>query len=75
MYFQENADQEWKFARSRLWMDFFEHEGFLPAPLNLLPTPLGVYEFFKWIGVKCCGGIKDGEAKCSTDVGVVFRVI
>lgn len=29
---------EWKFARSKLFISFFEDEDTLPPPFNLLPT-------------------------------------
>lgn len=29
---------EWKFARSKLWMSFFEEGNDLPSPFNLLPN-------------------------------------
>ncbi|XP_026279150.1 transient receptor potential protein [Frankliniella occidentalis] len=38
----ERSDTEWKFARSHLWMSYFEEGGTLPPPFNLAPTP-------KWI--------------------------
>lgn len=29
---------EWKFARSRLWMSYFDDGDTLPPPFNLFPT-------------------------------------
>lgn len=34
----ERADVEWKFARSRLWMSYFEDGDTVPPPFNLVPT-------------------------------------
>lgn len=34
----ERADVEWKFARSRLWMTYFEDDDILPPPFNILPN-------------------------------------
>ncbi|XP_031631635.1 transient receptor potential protein [Contarinia nasturtii] len=34
----ERSDSEWKFARSQLWMSYFEDGGTLPPPFNLFPT-------------------------------------
>jgi hypothetical protein len=30
---------EWKFARTRLWMSYFEESATLPPPFNIMPTP------------------------------------
>lgn len=30
---------EWKFARSKLWMSYFEEGDDLPPPFNLVPSP------------------------------------
>merc|ERR1719219_3178203 len=45
----EKADTEWKFARSKLWISYFEDGGTVPPPFNIIPTPKTVYYFFKWI--------------------------
>lgn len=37
----EHADTEWKFARTKLWMSYFEEGNTLPPPFNILPTPKG----------------------------------
>ncbi|XP_053678786.1 transient receptor potential protein [Anopheles nili] len=34
----ERSDTEWKFARSRLWMSYFEDGDTLPPPFNLFPS-------------------------------------
>ncbi|EDW39273.1 GL13501 [Drosophila persimilis] len=34
----ERADTEWKFARSQLWMSYFEDGGTIPPPFNLCPN-------------------------------------
>lgn len=36
--FQERADVEWKFARSRLWISYFEEGGTCPPPFNTIPV-------------------------------------
>ncbi|KAK7079006.1 Short transient receptor putative channel 1 [Halocaridina rubra] len=35
----EHADTEWKFARTKLWMSYFEEGNTLPPPFNIFPTP------------------------------------
>ncbi|KAI4814200.1 hypothetical protein KUCAC02_003404 [Chaenocephalus aceratus] len=35
----DHADIEWKFARTKLWMSYFEEGATLPAPFNIIPSP------------------------------------
>ena len=46
---------EWKFARSKLWISYFEEGGTVPAPFNIIPTPKSMWYFFRWIWIKLCG--------------------
>ncbi|XP_074496423.1 short transient receptor potential channel 4b [Sebastes fasciatus] len=39
----DHADIEWKFARTKLWMSYFEEGGTLPSPFNIIPSPKSVY--------------------------------
>ncbi|XP_076249512.1 transient receptor potential-like isoform X2 [Calliopsis andreniformis] len=36
---EERADTEWKFARTKLWMSYFEEGGTLPPPFNIFLPP------------------------------------
>lgn len=45
----DHADIEWKFARTKLWMSYFEEGGTLPAPFNIIPSPKSIYYLFGWI--------------------------
>ncbi|XP_011872561.1 PREDICTED: transient-receptor-potential-like protein [Vollenhovia emeryi] len=36
---EEHSDTEWKFARTKLWMSYFEDTGTLPPPFNIFPPP------------------------------------
>ncbi|XP_034948418.1 transient-receptor-potential-like protein [Chelonus insularis] len=36
---EEHSDVEWKFARTKLWMSYFEESGTLPPPFNIFPAP------------------------------------
>ncbi|XP_055637159.1 transient receptor potential protein [Toxorhynchites rutilus septentrionalis] len=42
----ERSDSEWKFARSRLWMSYFEDGDTLPPPFNLVPSVKNFYKIF-----------------------------
>lgn len=46
---EEDADIQWKFSRSKLWMSYFEGRGTMPPPFNIVPTPKSFYYFIKWI--------------------------
>ncbi|EFN61135.1 Transient receptor potential-gamma protein [Camponotus floridanus] len=51
----ERADVEWKFARSKLWISYFEEGGTVPPPFNIIPTPKSAWYVVQWIYRKCCG--------------------
>ncbi|KAF5277598.1 hypothetical protein FQA39_LY06091 [Lamprigera yunnana] len=43
----EHSDTEWKFARTKLWLSYFEEGNTLPPPFNLMPTLKTVLKTFK----------------------------
>uniref|UniRef100_A0A8C1Q464 Transient receptor potential cation channel, subfamily C, member 7b n=1 Tax=Cyprinus carpio TaxID=7962 RepID=A0A8C1Q464_CYPCA len=49
---EEDSDVEWKFARAKLWLSYFDEGRTLPAPFNLVPTPKSFYYLIIW--VKSC---------------------
>ncbi|XP_056328875.1 short transient receptor potential channel 7b [Danio aesculapii] len=49
---EEDADVEWKFARAKLWLSYFDEGRTLPAPFNLVPTPKSFYYLI--IRIKSC---------------------
>uniref|UniRef100_A0A8K9X2B1 Transient receptor potential cation channel, subfamily C, member 4a n=1 Tax=Oncorhynchus mykiss TaxID=8022 RepID=A0A8K9X2B1_ONCMY len=44
----DHADIEWKFARTKLWMSYFEEGGTLPSPFNIVPSPKSVWYLVCW---------------------------
>ncbi|CAF3484392.1 unnamed protein product [Rotaria sp. Silwood1] len=46
---EEHADVEWKFARSKLYMEYIQEGGTLPVPFNLIPTPKTFYYLYERI--------------------------
>nr|CAD7258014.1 unnamed protein product [Timema shepardi] len=54
----ERADVEWKFARSKLWISYFEEGGTVPPPFNIIPTPKSAWYFIQWVNRKLCGRSK-----------------
>ncbi|XP_013386770.1 short transient receptor potential channel 4 [Lingula anatina] len=51
---ENNLDLEWKFARSRLWMCYFEKGTTLPPPFNILPSPKNIKNLFLWMQYRWC---------------------
>ncbi|XP_022085174.1 transient receptor potential-gamma protein-like isoform X3 [Acanthaster planci] len=49
-----DADIEWKFSRSKLWMSYFDELGTVPPPLNIIPTPKSIYYFVRWLFCDVC---------------------
>ncbi|XP_030008979.1 short transient receptor potential channel 4b isoform X2 [Sphaeramia orbicularis] len=45
----DHADIEWKFARTKLWMSYFEEGGTLPSPFNIIPSPKSLCYLIGWI--------------------------
>ncbi|TMS13805.1 Short transient receptor potential channel 4 [Larimichthys crocea] len=50
----DHADIEWKFARTKLWMSYFEEGGTLPAPFNIIPSPKSFWYLMCWIKRQVC---------------------
>ncbi|KAG1934543.1 short transient receptor potential channel 7b [Pimephales promelas] len=49
---EEDADVEWKFARAKLWLSYFDEGRTLPVPYNLVPTPKSFYYLI--LRIKSC---------------------
>ncbi|XP_073813847.1 transient receptor potential-like [Musca autumnalis] len=43
----EHSDTEWKFARTKLWMSYFEDSPTLPPPFNILPSVKWLIRLFR----------------------------
>ncbi|XP_033123673.1 short transient receptor potential channel 4-like [Anneissia japonica] len=51
---EEDADIEWKYARSQLWMEYFDDSIIVPPPFNLLPRPSVCFKHIKcFLGFPC----------------------
>ena len=44
---------EWKFARAKLWLSYFDEGRTLPAPFNLVPSPKSFY----YLGLRIKNGL------------------
>ncbi|XP_071965534.1 short transient receptor potential channel 4-like [Antedon mediterranea] len=60
---EEDADIEWKYARSRLWLEYFDDNITIPPPFNLLPRPGPCFRRLKCIlGFPCSESLKQNRA-------------
>ncbi|XP_055004227.1 short transient receptor potential channel 4a [Boleophthalmus pectinirostris] len=50
----DHADIEWKFARTKLWMSYFEEGATLPAPFNIIPSPKSFWYLMCWTKRQIC---------------------
>uniref|UniRef100_A0A8K9X950 Transient receptor ion channel domain-containing protein n=1 Tax=Oncorhynchus mykiss TaxID=8022 RepID=A0A8K9X950_ONCMY len=50
----DHADIEWKFARTKLWMSYFDEGGTLPPPFNIVPSPKSVWYLCLWVHHRLC---------------------
>ncbi|XP_034533148.1 short transient receptor potential channel 5-like [Notolabrus celidotus] len=50
----DHADIEWKFARTKLWMSYFDEGGTLPPPFNIIPSPKSILYLLVWLHTKLC---------------------
>ncbi|XP_053418763.1 protein XNDC1N isoform X2 [Nycticebus coucang] len=52
---EDDADVEWKFARSKLYLSYFREGLTLPVPFNILPSPKAVFYLLRRIfRLICC---------------------
>ncbi|XP_007892167.1 short transient receptor potential channel 5 [Callorhinchus milii] len=57
----DHADIEWKFARTKLWMSYFDEGATLPPPFNIIPSPKCIWYLVKWLHAQAC------PKRCSED--------
>ena len=46
-WLQGDCDVEWKFARTRLWMNYIDVGNTLPVPFNMIPTPKSMRSLYR----------------------------
>ncbi|XP_002733765.1 transient-receptor-potential-like protein [Saccoglossus kowalevskii] len=60
---EDHADREWKFARTKLWMSYFDEGSTLPPPFNLIISPKSMVCFFKAIQRIMCGSCEKTKSR------------
>ena len=72
---QNHEDKEWKFARAKLWLSYFDDKCTLPPPFNILPSPKTVCylvtSMSKWI----CSHTSKGKVKRQNSLKVRKKFI
>uniref|UniRef100_A0A3B4UES3 Transient receptor potential cation channel subfamily C member 2b n=1 Tax=Seriola dumerili TaxID=41447 RepID=A0A3B4UES3_SERDU len=51
---QDDADVEWKFARSKLYLSYFREGLTIPVPFNIIPSPKAVFYILGIFKQICC---------------------
>ncbi|XP_032811120.2 short transient receptor potential channel 4 isoform X2 [Petromyzon marinus] len=51
---RDHADIEWKFARTKLWMSYFEEGATLPPPFNIVPSPKSAWYLCRYVRACIC---------------------
>ncbi|XP_073719224.1 short transient receptor potential channel 2 [Misgurnus anguillicaudatus] len=51
---EDDADVEWKFARSKLYLSYFREGLTMPVPFNIIPSPKSLFYFIRNIFQKIC---------------------
>lgn len=67
---EQHADTEWKFARTKLWMSYFEESATLPPPFNIFPN---VKHFTKCFRKKEKRDFKRESTIVSESVNICFK--
>ncbi|XP_008336554.2 short transient receptor potential channel 4-like [Cynoglossus semilaevis] len=66
----DHADIEWKFARTKLWMSYFEEGATLPAPFNIIPSPKSFWYLMCWIKKQICKRTRSKQPETFGALGV-----
>ncbi|XP_020789241.1 short transient receptor potential channel 2-like [Boleophthalmus pectinirostris] len=51
---EDDADVEWKFARSKLYLSYFREGLTMPVPFNIIPSPKAVFYILRGIFRRLC---------------------
>uniref|UniRef100_A0A674N1A0 Transient receptor potential cation channel subfamily C member 2b n=1 Tax=Takifugu rubripes TaxID=31033 RepID=A0A674N1A0_TAKRU len=51
---EDDADVEWKFARSKLYLSYFREGLTIPVPFNVIPSPKAVFQILRGIFKQLC---------------------
>ncbi|XP_043926957.1 short transient receptor potential channel 1 [Protopterus annectens] len=58
-----HEDKEWKFARAKLWLSYFDDKCTLPPPFNIVPPPKTICYIFSSLSKWICSHTTTGKVK------------
>ncbi|KAM6259124.1 short transient receptor potential channel 1 isoform X2 [Aptenodytes patagonicus] len=58
-----HEDKEWKFARAKLWLSYFDDKCTLPPPFNVIPSPKTICYLFNSLSKWICSHTSSGKVK------------
>ncbi|XP_067413285.1 short transient receptor potential channel 1 isoform X2 [Emydura macquarii macquarii] len=58
-----HEDKEWKFARAKLWLSYFDDKCTLPPPFNVIPSPKTICYLFNSLSKWICSHTSTGKVK------------
>ncbi|XP_061659368.1 short transient receptor potential channel 2-like isoform X2 [Syngnathoides biaculeatus] len=81
---EDDADVEWKFARSKLYLSYFREGLTVPVPFNIIPSPKAFFYVLRALFRRLCCCVKSNSAEyppiaslstksCSGDGQVPYR--
>uniref|UniRef100_A0A2K6K210 Transient receptor potential cation channel subfamily C member 1 n=1 Tax=Rhinopithecus bieti TaxID=61621 RepID=A0A2K6K210_RHIBE len=58
-----HEDKEWKFARAKLWLSYFDDKCTLPPPFNIIPSPKTICYMISSLSKWICSHTSTGKVK------------
>ncbi|XP_066564966.1 short transient receptor potential channel 1 [Amia ocellicauda] len=58
-----HEDKEWKFARAKLWLSYFDDKCTLPPPFNIIPSPKTICYLITSLSKWICSHTSKGKVK------------
>ncbi|XP_075402917.1 short transient receptor potential channel 1 isoform X3 [Tenrec ecaudatus] len=58
-----HEDKEWKFARAKLWLSYFDDKCTLPPPFNIVPSPKTICYMISSLSKWICSHTSKGRVK------------
>ncbi|XP_036609982.1 short transient receptor potential channel 1 isoform X1 [Trichosurus vulpecula] len=58
-----HEDKEWKFARAKLWLSYFDDKCTLPPPFNIIPSPKTICYLLSSLSKWICSHTSKGKVK------------
>ncbi|MEE6500636.1 hypothetical protein FKM82_003866 [Ascaphus truei] len=68
-----HEDNEWKFARAKLWLSYFDDKCTLPPPFNIVPSPKTICYLFNSLSKWICALTPSGKVKRQNSFKVKVR--